>query len=29
MRSKLKRLVGRDILIEPESGLFTMNRRES
>jgi uncharacterized coiled-coil protein SlyX len=29
MRSKLKRLVGRDILTEPEPGLFTMNRRES
>jgi hypothetical protein len=28
MRSKLKRLVGRDILIEPEPGLFAMNRRE-
>jgi hypothetical protein len=29
MRSKLKRLVGRDVLIESEPGLFTMNRRES
>ena len=29
MRAKLKRLVGRDILTEPEPGLFTMNRRES
>jgi hypothetical protein len=29
MRSKLKRLGGRDILIEPEPGLFAMNRRES
>lgn len=29
MRAKLKRLVGRDILTEPEPGLFTMNRRKS
>ena len=29
MRSKLKRLVGRDILTEPEPGIFTMNRHES
>lgn len=29
MRAKLKRLVGRNILTEPEPGLFTMNRRES
>jgi hypothetical protein len=25
MRAKLKRLVGRDVLTEPESGLFTIN----
>ncbi|WP_449066537.1 hypothetical protein [Planomonospora algeriensis] len=29
MRAKLKRLVGRDILTEPEPGLFTMNRNKS
>ncbi|MCG5215521.1 hypothetical protein [Streptosporangium sp. KLBMP 9127] len=29
MRAKLKRLVGRDILTEPEPGLFAMNRNES
>jgi hypothetical protein len=29
MRAKLKRLVGRDILTEPEPGLFIMNRHES
>ncbi|TDC54893.1 hypothetical protein E1281_15120 [Actinomadura sp. KC345] len=29
MRAKLKRLVGRDILSEPEPELFIMNRRES
>jgi hypothetical protein len=28
IRAKLKRLVGRDILSEPEPGLFTMNRAE-
>jgi hypothetical protein len=28
MRAKLKRLVGRDILTEPQPGLFTLNRRE-
>jgi hypothetical protein len=25
MRAKLKRLVGRDVLTEPEPGLFTIN----
>jgi multidrug resistance efflux pump len=29
MRAKLKRLVGRDILTEPEPGLFAINRRET
>lgn len=28
MRAKLKRLVGRDILTEPQPGLFTMNQSE-
>ncbi|MDB4873383.1 MAG: hypothetical protein JWL97_4387 [Gemmatimonadales bacterium] len=29
MRSKLKRLVGRNILTEPEPGMFTMKRQAS
>lgn len=29
MRAKLKRLVGRDILTEPEPGLFAMNRNRN
>ena len=29
MRAKLKRLVGRDILTEPEPGMFTMNRHDN
>ncbi|GII96375.1 hypothetical protein [Sinosporangium siamense] len=29
IRSKLKRLVGRDLLIEPEPGLFVLNRRRN
>lgn len=28
MRAKLKRLVGRDLLTEPQPGLFAINRRE-